>query len=233
MVLETVVMFHCILMATLVCLPLLSYLLPSTKPTPGEPMFEHFEEAVSVFLKDPVPWLLLCACWIVAGGVIPVLGALFLLPAVSREAQRSVEAGRGPELSGLIDVENLGRDAAVMGMYLVAQIFGTLCCGVGLLVSLFSFGYVGELAAGLRISALQAMRLSASWAWSNPGPTLGLLVCSWLTHAIGGLLGGVGVFLTTPIVLIAWTLHWFSIRDAVYDLAVRKGFDVAPAPTRM
>ena len=188
-----------------------------------------FTRAFEIFKRDLAPWLILGAVLILVGTVIPLFGTLLLLPNALRESSRALRDQNAPQVSALFEFKHLGLDVISMLLYLGAQFIGYMCCCVGGPVAWIAFWYSAELAADARVSAVDTLKVSLMWSKRHLGDTIILaLVSSLLNGFAASLTGGLAVFATFPLTLIAWTLYWDGVREEVYRLAAQEGIQVGP-----
>lgn len=194
---------------------------------------EAFSEAWQIYREELVAWAVFSAVPVLVGTLIPVVGALVLLPNVLREAEAAIAARRAPEVGAIFSFDEIGRDLVTSLLYLAAQGVGALFCCIGQPIAWLFCWYSLELSADGRVSPVDALRASAKWVGQNLGPTLTMALVSVALNSLGASLGfGFGVFLTMPLVFIAWSIHWADIRAEVHELAAEQGLDVAPAEHR-
>lgn len=184
-------------------------------------------QAWQKFASDLVAWLIFGAVFLLVGGVLPFLGAMFLLPMALRETKRAILEDRAPSLNGLFDLSSLGEDLSAIVLYAGAQTLGMLACCVGWPIAWLGFWFSPELAADKRVTAKDAMRLSWAYTTKNIGFTALIMFinCALLTLGSSVI---IGVFFAMPLVLLICGYTWLHIRQEVYALAPSLGIQVAP-----
>ncbi len=184
---------------------------------------EVYQSALDQYFKRPVPWILFNAIVVVAGTVIPVLGALALLPSALRETAACIEEDRDPDLAALVDLSTIADDLGAMALYVGAQLVGLLMCLVGWPVAWLLFWLTPEIRAARMVGAVDAMKLSASFTLSNLGTIIALALINAVILSLGTSIAFVGSFLALPLVMLSWTTYMLRVQPELAMLAEEKG----------
>ena len=190
---------------------------------------EVYQGAWDEFMKRPVPWMLFNAVFVVVGTLIPVIGALALLPNVIRETAAAVEADRAPDIGKLFDTASLAEDLGGMLLYFGAQGLGLLMCLVGWPIAWVLFWLTPEIRAARMVGAVDAMKLSASFVMSNLGAILAMIVINSVLLSLGSTAFGMGIFLAAPLITLSWSIYMIKTRPQLEEMARQKGLPMLEA----
>ena len=185
---------------------------------------EHFTNGWETVKQDLVPWLIL---YVVFSVVISATGGLglILLPNVFRATRKSLAEGGAPEIGDLFNFDNLTDDLVGMLLKSVADMIGSMLCGIGAIATGVLFFWVPLLATENRYDGPGLMKASFAHAKGNFGEIFVFVLIAMVVNFIGLLLCCIGLFVTAPVTLVATALFYETNRDAILAAAEEAGVE--------
>lgn len=181
-----------------------------------------YQDALDQYTKRPVPWILVNGIVALAGTVIPVLGALALLPALLRETTAAIDEDRDPKLEALFDTSTLAEDLTSMALYTGAQLVGLLMCLVGWPVAWIMFWMTPEIRSMRLTSPVDGMKLSAAYVSANLGSIIGVVIIDAILLSVGLSIAYFGVYLVMPLIMLSWSSYLRHARPELEAMAAER-----------
>ena len=182
-----------------------------------------YQGALDQYMKRPLPWILVNGTVALAGTLIPLLGGLALMPALLRETSAALVEDRDPRLEALLDTSTLAEDLASMGLYVTAQLLGTLMCLIGWPVAWVLLWMTPEIRATRMVGPVSGMRLSAAFVMANLGTVLGMVLIDALLISVGFSIAYIGLYVTMPLITMSWATYLQMSRPQLEQLADIRG----------
>lgn len=189
-----------------------------------------YQGALDQYMKRPLPWILVNGTVALAGTLIPLLGGLALMPALLRETSAALAEDRDPRLEALLDTSTLAEDLASMGLYVTAQLLGTLMCLIGWPVAWVLLWMTPEIRATRMVGPVAGMRLSAAFVVANLGTVLGIMLIDALLLSLGLSVAYIGLYVTMPLITLSWARYLQMSRPQLEQLADTSGLLAAQPP---
>jgi len=106
---------------------------------------DHFSSGWATVKQDIVPWLIL---YVVFSVVMSFTGglAIILLPNVFRASRKALATGASPEIGDLFNFDYLTDDLVGMLLKGIADMIGSMLCGIGAIATGVLFFWVPLLA---------------------------------------------------------------------------------------
>lgn len=176
----------------------------------------HYKQALDIFQKDPVPWVLLYGAQLVISVFTFGLGTL-LVPNVMRATRDALDNETAPDLGALFQFDDFLEDAIAAGGLLVVTMVGSSIVGPLSTLLAMLLSYAPPAVTEKHVGGLDALQLSANYVIKDPVPVI-LHGLSGMVLNLPGLCCFFPLFVTLPITGIAHWLLYQQVRDGVLQI---------------